>query len=226
MSQPFNITTKRKTDEGTEEVVETTSGHIPSEEWELLLRFKAEYESLCNTLKRCGDLNTRVSLKWNKEDGVLDASDSINLNENDLYAILHKMRPFLLNKEKTNFYKIAKVIKHRIRNKAIHSLVETIKSRFSGKDLSNTFQTFFYRGQEDMLINSENTFMKWLNAYEYHRDDEKRELLEEIDTVVPRTFSRSLFESLLIDKSNAVIELGTIISLLEERSGKSVLLRM
>ena len=52
------------------------------------------------------------------------------------------------------------------------------------------------------------------------------ELLEEIDTVVPRTFSRSLFHSSLIDRSKAVIELGNIISSLEERSGRTILFRM
>ena len=226
MSHPFNITTKRKTEEGKEEVVETIRGPIPSEEWDLLLRFKAESESLWNTLQRCGDLNTRVSLKWNIEDGVLDASDSINLDENDLSAILHKMRPFILNKEKTNFYKVANIIKRKIKSEYIHHLVETIKSRFSGKELSDMMQAFFLRGQENMLINSENIFMKWLNAYEYHRDDKKRELLEEIDKVVPKTFSRSLFESSLIDRSKAVIELGTIISSLEERSGREITIKM
>lgn len=226
MSHPFSITTKRKTEEGKEEIVETIEGHIPSEEWNLLLRFKAESESLWNTLQRCGDLNTRASLKWNKEDGVLDASGSIRLDENDLSAILHKMRPFLLNKEKTNFYKIANIIKRRIRSEYTHYLVETIKSRFSGRELSDMMQALFQRGQENMLINSEGIFMKWVNAEEYHRDDEKRELLEEIDSVLPRTFSRSLFESSLIDRAKSVIELGNIIVSLEERSGRKITISM
>ena len=59
------------------------------------------------------------------------------------------------------------------------------------------------------LINSTETLDLWLNAYEYHRDDEKRVEFEALhDGNLPMEYSRALFIHILLDRARAVVDLG------------------
>ena len=74
----------------------------------------------------------------------------------------------------------------------------------------------------DLIVNSDKTLMTWLNAFEYHRDNDKRKLIEEIDKIIPEDFSRALFASMIIDKVRAVLELGDVITFLESWNGSMI----
>jgi hypothetical protein len=56
----------------------------------------------------------------------------------------------------------------------------------------------------DVLLNSEETLQKWLNAFEYHRDEDKRQELDTLHWLWPTDISRALFLALLLDKADAV----------------------
>ena len=59
------------------------------------------------------------------------------------------------------------------------------------------------------LINSTETLDLWLNAYDYHRDDEKRVEFEALhDGNLPIEYSRALFIHILLDRARAVVDLG------------------
>ena len=76
--------------------------------------------------------------------------------------------------------------------------------------------------QKDLIVNCEKTLMDWINAYEYHRDDEKQRLIEDLDKTLPAEFSRSMFKSMLLDKVKAVIYFRNMISALERRGGSTI----
>ena len=59
-----------------------------------------------------------------------------------------------------------------------------------------------------MVLNSDDTLMKWLNAYEYHRDEDKRRQLGELHEVWPIGFSKGMWGGMMIDKARAVVELA------------------
>jgi hypothetical protein len=66
------------------------------------------------------------------------------------------------------------------------------------------------------IINSTETLDLWLNAYEYHRDDDKRVAFEALhDDALPIGFSRALLIDIMLDRARAVIELGNAIYALQ-----------
>lgn len=64
----------------------------------------------------------------------------------------------------------------------------------------------------DVVLNSEATIWKWLNAYEYHQDPEKRAHLESLHHVLPLESSIPIFLSLLGDKVQAILQLAALVA--------------
>jgi hypothetical protein len=53
--------------------------------------------------------------------------------------------------------------------------------------------------------------MNWLNAFEYHRDQDKRARLDWLLKRIPTDVSRAIFLMLLIDKAKAVLRISDIV---------------
>jgi hypothetical protein len=64
------------------------------------------------------------------------------------------------------------------------------------------------------IINSEETLTAWLNAYEYHRDPEKRAHINSLHRLVPLEHSIPIFVSLLGDKVQAILQLAGLIAVI------------
>jgi hypothetical protein len=58
--------------------------------------------------------------------------------------------------------------------------------------------------------------MKWLNAFEYHRDEDKRNEVEALHWPWPTEGSRALFLALMLDKAAAVSYVHWIIGTLHQ----------
>jgi len=52
--------------------------------------------------------------------------------------------------------------------------------------------------------------MNWLNAYQYHRDEDKKEMFEQMKQIIPDNFTKGIFIHLLFDKTNAIKHLANI----------------
>ncbi|MCY3668502.1 MAG: hypothetical protein OXH81_22775 [Gemmatimonadetes bacterium] len=218
MDQPYKVVMAIKS---TGEVVET-SGHIPSEDWAQLLRFRDEVDELITYLRRCDNLNVNYSLNWDSE-GNLSAEVHDTVDDRDIVVILHRLRPFQLNDEPSCFYRMANVLKRHMGHDVLKPCFQYFRDLFSGKDFQSQMSlTLMSDDQKDLIVNCEKTLMDWINAYEYHRDDEKRRLIEDLDTTLPEEFSRSMFKSMLLDKVKAVIYFRNMISALERRGGSTI----
>ena len=64
---------------------------------------------------------------------------------------------------------------------------------------------------DDTILNSDKVLNAWLNAYEYHRSDEKREFLEGLNEMLPLDASKVLFLGLLAVKMQAIHNIVALI---------------
>lgn len=58
-------------------------------------------------------------------------------------------------------------------------------------------------GKPEAILNSEGTFLLWLNAHEYRRDEDGRRALEQLHALLPFEWLRGVFVSMMIDRSRA-----------------------
>ena len=213
MGQPYNITMKLKS---TGETIRIT-GQIPGEVWATLLRFRDEANEFLADLKECENLNVRFSLKGNPTGG-LSAEVRDTVKSRDLAMILHHLRPFLLQNEPLEFNRTVNLLQRYVRHEWMGTCFRSLKDLFSGKE----FQRQVRLTSGELLVNCERTLMTWLNAYEYHRDDDKRRLIEDLNARFPEEFSHSLFVVMVIEKVKAVLRFSDMISSFERRRGSAI----
>jgi hypothetical protein len=129
--------------------------------------------------------------------------------DDDFIALLHRMRPFLLNDEPTYFYKISKLLSRRLESEELRSFFKRLKHFFSG----GSFQDMVSISSNDVVINSEATLMKRLNAHEYHKDRDKQKELEKIHKIFPLESSRTIFVMMVFDMVKAVFALSGLVDI-------------
>ena len=179
---------------GAEDIVD---GAFTDDEWNLLSRF-VEY---------AGELEDAVILKRNPawsfglqyKDGKLTV-DTLP-PKSEIRELAHVLRPFILEEEPTFFYKIVRILRERVSHPRMDILYRAWSKRFSGKDSEEVVRI----SAGDTVINSEKTLKVWLNAYQYHRDEDKRALISELHQEVPLEVSEAVFVDLLLGKADAVL---------------------
>ena len=215
MDQPYNITVKIKS---TGETVKL-KGKIPSEDWTTLLRFRDEAKKLLTDIRDCENLNVNFSLSWNREDGVLRPTVKKTVKSSDLAIILHRLRPFILQKEPFEFKKTVNLLQKHIKHEFTKELFKSFKDLFSDKEFQRHVYVTLPNILGDTPVNSDRMLMNWINAFEYHRDDGKRKLIQKIDKILPEQIRRSLFVSMVMDKVIAVAKVRGIVSAIKKRGG-------
>lgn len=180
---------------------------IAQDEWHLLMRF-LECANKLASLRL--DIAVHYSVKWNRNTGL--GYETRMPAEADLLAFLHAMRPFVLQKEDTYFDRICKLLKRHLSHDDIRAAIDYELDEFSGKH----FQEQLGVKADGVMLNSEDILRKWLNAFEYHHDQDKKRALEELHRMIPLEASRALFLSMMIDKANAVFEIAALIRSLDK----------
>ena len=204
------------------------TGQIPAEDWKMLLKFRADAMRLLLVAKECDNLSVRFRLTYSRDDNVFRLETKEIPTSRDLQIILHNLRPFILQNEPYQFYKTVKLLQRYMRHEIIKLYFQPIKDMFSGKAWQDGTEIqaniFLSEGSLDsVILNCEKTLMDWLNAYEYHRDIDKQELMKKIDAVCPSGFPRVIYSSLIIDKYKAVAEVCGIISAIKKRGGFEII---
>ena len=150
------------------------------DEWERLEKFATYAEDLTHTTL----LSTKGRLAFSLhvgQDGVrfepTEIPDSHQVSE-----LLHRMRPFVLTNEDTYFPRVRKILARRLDHPAFQTYLDRQKEIFDGRRCQAMRVV-----SHGTLINSTETLDLWLNAYEYHRDDEKRTEFEALhdDVTLP-----------------------------------------
>ena len=131
-------------------------------------------------------------------------------SQEDLIIILHTIRPFILQDERLYLVKIINILTKNIQNINIRNMINLNRDLFNGKNSQKIVKVT----ANDILINSEAFLMKYLNAYEYHRDKDKQEFFQELYRYFPEEVGRFFVVSLIIDKVQAIENINKVICLI------------
>lgn len=198
----------------------TVTGEIRSNDWEKLIGYADEVVRLEASRALSKDLHTQVKFKVTPGTKRLQFSGSTPPDD-DVIVILHRLRPFILQKEPANFYQMTNILSRYLNNPKARETIQYLKDVFSGKDFQRHIRLQIDWKSPSMrtVVNSEATLQTWLNAVEYHRDVEKRQQIEELRKVIPDPALYALFVSMLLDKIKAIINVAVVIRTIERNNG-------
>lgn len=137
-------------------------------------------------------------------------------SDEELAALLHRLRPFILVKELVSYLKVSSRLSKLFNHTYVRNLLKEQRELFDGR--SN--QRLVRITSNDVLINCEKTLFDWLNGFEYHQDPAKRARIESLHRVMPFEHSKPVLLTLLGNKVQAILELASLIAVILGRQDK------
>jgi hypothetical protein len=183
---------------------------FPQNDWVTLSRFVECADELSGTRVRSAGGILEFKFSFTAEgQGEVQAKLP---HPDDIAAFLHRMRPFVLQSEPTYLPSVCNILARRIAAPRIRSRLDRQKKIFQGERMRSIIQI----NANAVRLNSDEVLMKWLNAFEYHRDEDKRKELEDLHWLWPTEHSRALFLYLMLDKADAVSYVRWLIGMLRQ----------
>jgi len=194
------------------------SASFENDEWRVLLDF-AEYATDLNKLDLVR-LGGPAELQITYRSGEPMLFRTTLPPDDQLFALMHRLRPLILEKEATYFNRIANTLARRIDNDQFREQMQRLRSTFSLTKHQSMFQIIV---NGDFVINSEKALQTWLNGFEFHRFRDKRDTMEEVFVMFPENASKTMFVMLLIDKLRAIQALaGYVMVITNQRERFSI----
>jgi hypothetical protein len=75
---------------------------------------------------------------------------------------------------------------------------------YDGRSMQKQIVVRATTDNSEIIINSETALFAWLNAYEYHRDQNKKEEIDRFHQLLSLAHSKALFLMLITDKVRAL----------------------
>jgi hypothetical protein len=137
-------------------------------------------------------------------------------SDEELIVLLHRLRPFILNDEPASYNKVSGLLGRSFISQPIRKLLAEERRRYDGRGWQKQLKI----SSGNTVVNSDEILMKWLNAYEYHRDPEKRaDMSSLLATSLPGLVEWAVAR-MLFDKAKAIENVGVLARvLLGTRSG-------
>ncbi|MDX1997164.1 MAG: hypothetical protein SF066_05545, partial [Thermoanaerobaculia bacterium] len=171
-------------------------------------------ELLVNPLAK-SSIRASLSLAWTLENGLKVQTERPPDDQVD--ALLMKLRPFILQDEPTFLPKVLNIVKKASgRRGPVHKVVESINRAFSCEEMRSSvlcIGSYTVNPELAMVVNSEEAFSTWLNGYRFHRDRDKRKTFESLHSMIPQESSVVIFMMMLQEKLKAIIEARTLLEL-------------
>ena len=188
--------------------ITSTDVEFSDQEEEILIEYLECAKRLATSKFIKQGVSFGLNIHWNHETGL---AITTNLPDwDDMTVLMHRFRPFGLQNERTYFVKVANVISRRVNNPSMRNTIKALKDKFSGKFMQSAVMI----ETNDIVLNSEDTLNNWLNAYEYHRDTDKQQLVDDLGKVLTSDGMKAIFCHLMVDRVNAVFRLAGIIGVL------------
>jgi hypothetical protein len=214
MSRTFCVNIKNKASEETN----STRVSIPDDEWSSLVEFASCAEEILTLRPFQEGLAVNVRISYSKESGF--EMQGMVPCEETVALMLHKVRPFILHKkEPLSFYRIRNILAKHLTSSELQITLEHQKDLFSGKDFNSQLRIATTSSDHSGVLNSDDSFNKWLNGYEYHRDEEKRVAIQQLCGVLPFGIGRAILISMLLDKVRAILNVAEVIRCCEKADG-------
>jgi hypothetical protein len=197
----------RRSDDGPDEVC---TGEISDEDWRLFTTFRDFAEELRSAEWVRQGLDSRYSIGTEPGRGVV-ATVPKRPSDTALRELLHLIRPFVLKKEDTHFPKVSGRLWKYFNHPHLQNLLAHWRSVFSGEEMRRYFTITVHQ----LDISDDRTLSLWLNAFEYHRDAEKREEFLQLHGGPPDELTLSVFRDMVASKAEAVFWLADLITAID-----------
>lgn len=125
-------------------------------------------------------------------------------------VLLHRLRPLILHKEHASFDTVSGIVGRILSSPYAKRTLKEIRKTYSGK----RFQSQILIASDGSLLNSEDALMNYLNAFEYHRDQDKALEFGRLHQLLPSEASKSLLLILLSEKIKACYSMADLIKLI------------
>lgn len=186
----------------------TIVGSFEEDEWDTLHAFMTCAESLWKIELLQSDASCNLNIQYNEVTGLSTKTELPP--EEQILVLLHRLRPFILQNEKTNFYKTVNLLARRYDDSHVRKFLKDLKGTYSGTRMQDLIRIT----SNNVLINCDKTLMNWLNAHEYHRDATLQKDLADLHKVMPLESTRAIFISMLFDKVKCIEVLWNIIQVI------------
>jgi hypothetical protein len=182
----------------------------------LLKRFVEEADRLAHTRLVREKFSAPLSFGWEADTGPFSAE----LPPRESRAeFIHGLRPFALTNEPVFLPKIKNRLAREFTGPHIHQRLQHLLDRFLGRFC----QSLYVIKMDQTVLNSEETLFRWLNACEYHRDEDTRQAMARLHTALPPDVCEVVFLDLLINNAEAVLAFRAFIrGLLEAPANNSL----
>ncbi len=174
---------------------------LQDEEKRSILAYKERAAQLLGTriMKESGAIHLRLSYELGKP---LIARVQLPPEE-ELRSFYMAFRFFYLQKEPSNFLRVANILDFRASSDMVSQYVKALKDQWNGA-LARKGWSLSVNGEElttSLLINL------WFNAHYFHSDDDKGRRLQELSGILSTEFNRYLLADAVFDASKAVTRL-------------------
>ena len=182
-------------------------GDITDDDIKLLRRFQGLMERVtANGLVRRG-VPALTNINWAAENGMTITCPPFQ--DEEMHALLHVLRPVVLQDESTSFAQISALLTKRFANKSLGRHLKYLRAVFTDGELSLFMQ--FHVGGVPILDDS--TFNLWLNADQYHADEKKLEEWKKLEAALSVQSTRDLMMTQLQSKVKSLLLLSHIVDL-------------
>lgn len=215
MGHTFNL---KLTDEASE-IEKKLSGEIIEDDWQVLLKFADYFEDLLETKFIKDGMKSSCVINFGESTTLEDDS---NLPDDDtIAAFLHKIRPLVLQNEPTYFHNVCNIINKTIADAHFRAFIQKARDLYTGRDMQRQVKIDI----DGIILNSEQSLNKWLNAFEYHRNEVKRAEFEAFGELMPLKTIKALFISLMTDQAQGVHIIYHIIRKMQKKDGRALTLK-
>ena len=164
---------------------------------------------------------THISLHL-ANDGRISNTGSLPTDD-EVAAFLHRLRPFYLQKEALNFNSVSNTIGAHINDPAITQCLREWKRHYDARASSQVFEI----AAAGKTLNTEEFVDHYLNALEYHRDPERRKIIDDITAHFPAEAQKAIIVLLLAMRLNAINKLASfLLTCFSREDGQPLTLQM
>jgi hypothetical protein len=132
------------------------------------------------------------------------------MSADEMAVVFHRVRPFVLHKEPFSFNNVVGRLKREIVLKPLRDLLDRVREKFEAKEWS----AFLRIKSGGEVLNTNTTFDRWINAFEYHQDADKQEILKELLGKTPAGLLPWVIVKLLFEKIQAIGDVAGVARLI------------
>lgn len=196
---------------------EAVSYEIPDDEWGRLKRFHIEVENLRATNFVQKKQGGQIAMKW--QAGAMLRSNANPVDTEAVWAMLLRLRPFVLKNEDYYFHKIKNLLSRRLEHHVFRKHLGLLSEIFALKTLQEKVDLNF-SGRKMLSVE---TVMDWLNAFAYHRDQDKKQLVEsDLGFLGDDEDGLPVVLFALVDMIKAVLGVGSLVETLMQVESNSL----